>query len=152
MGSKIRRPSVGRVKAFSLGRAEGSLHGQAYSLRRTGSPPHVCTSLGCQSLYVYWTHGPQIVHFDNLGSLAQKWLKMALESSILATWAARPRNAHNGCQIVLSRVRPISHRKLHPISHRKVEWLLAYFQIGCLLLTLQMHPHRSFPQNNTHSE
>ena len=139
-------------KAFSLGRAEGSLHGEACSLRRTENPLHVCTSLGCQSLYIYWTHGPQIVHFDNLGSLAQKWLKMAPESSILTIWAAWPRNVQNGFQIVLSRLRPISHRKLHPISHRKVEWLLAYFQIGCLLLTLKMHPHRSFPQNNTHSE
>ena len=40
----------------------------------------LCTSAprwGCQSLYIYWAHGPQIVHFDNLGSLAQKWLQMA---------------------------------------------------------------------------
>ena len=117
-------------KAFSLGRAEGSLHGEACSLRRTENPLHVCTSLGCQSLYVYWTHGPQIVHFDNLGSLTQKWLKMAPKSSILATWAtwaAWPRNVKNGFQIVLSRLRPI--------SHRKVGWVLAYFQIGCFLLT-----------------
>ena len=118
------KPLHGR--AFSLGRAEGSLHGEACSLRRTENPLHVCTSLGCQSLYIYWTHGPQIVHFDNLGSLAQKWLKMAPESSILATWAAWPRNVQNGFQIVLSRLRPI--------SHRKVGWLLAYFQIGCFLL------------------
>ena len=95
-------------KAFFLGRAEGSLHGEACSLRRTESPPHVCTSLGCQSLYIYWTHGPQIVHFDNLGSLAQKWVKMVPESSILTTWAAWPRNVQNGFQIVLSRLRPIS--------------------------------------------
>ena len=65
---------------------------------------------------------------------------MAPKSTILTTWAAWPRNVQNGFQIVLSRLRPISHRKLHPISHRRVEWLLAYFQIGCLLLTLQMHP------------
>ena len=81
---------------------------------------------GCQSLYIYWTHGPEIIHFGNLGSLAQKWLKMAPESSILTIWAAWPRNVQNGFQIVLSRLRPI--------SHRKVGWLLAYFQIGCFLL------------------
>ena len=114
-------------RAFSLGRAEGSLHGEACSLRRTENPLHVCTSLGCQSLYIYWTHGPEIIHFGNLGSLAQKLLKMAPESSILTIWAAWPRNVQNGFQIVLSRLRPI--------SHRKVGWLLAYFQIGCFLLT-----------------
>ena len=47
---------------------------------------------GCQSLYIYWTHGPEIIHFGNLGSFAQKWLKMAPKSLILATWAAWRRN------------------------------------------------------------
>ena len=31
--------------------------------------------------------------------------------------------------------RSISHMKLHTISHRKGEWLLAYFENDCLLLT-----------------
>ena len=61
-----------RPMAFSLGRAEGSLHGEACSLRRTGSPPRVCTSQGCQSLSIFRAHGPQIVH--------------------LTTWAAWPKN------------------------------------------------------------
>ena len=108
MGVRREGGSLLHGKAFSLGRAEGSLHGEACSLRRTENPLHVCTSLGCQSLYIYWTHGPQIVHFDNLGSLAQKWLKMAPKSSIFTTWAAWPRNVQNGFQIVLSRLRPIS--------------------------------------------
>ena len=177
------------VKACSPGRAEGSLHGKASSLRRTEYPLHVCTSQGCRFLYIYWSHGPQIVHFDNLGSLAQKSPKMALRiihfdnlgslAQKCSKWAPnRPWKAYRDLVAdfpevhsvgvnfkfpgrgqretpvtdARSRLRPISHRKLHTISHRKGEWLLAYFQIGCLLLTLQMHPHRSFPQNNTHSE
>ena len=56
MGSKI-----GHICARRL------LHGEASSLRRAERPLHVCTSLGCQSLYIYWTHG--------------------VKSSILTTWA-----------------------------------------------------------------
>ena len=75
-------------EAFSLGRAEGSVHGQACSLRRTESPLHVCISLGCQSLYIYWALDPKssIWQLEQLGPIrGWKWIP---KSFISTTWAA----------------------------------------------------------------
>ena len=50
--------------------AEGSPHGESCSPRRAGCPLHVCTSPGCQYLYINWYHGSSLGSWAFLGTPA----------------------------------------------------------------------------------